>query len=99
MGTFLLENTFIGNKYFIEFLENLILILVILTTGNFLLISIVLVSCIYLAGAVTTGNPAVIFALYLANKISSSELFFYLIAEIFGCLIGFFLYYLFFKKK
>jgi len=83
---------FLCNKYFIEFLENLILILVILTSGNFLFISIIFISGIYLAGAITTGNPAVVLALFLAEKISTSELFFFILAEILGCVFGVLIY-------
>lgn len=91
MSKYFLEDV-ICNKYFIEFLENLILILVILTSRNFLFISIIFVSGIYLAGAITTGNPAVVLALFLADKINTSELFFYIFAEILGCVFGFLIY-------
>ena len=92
-------NQILLNKYFIEFMENFILILVILSTGNLMYTSIVLICCIYLAGAITTGNPAVILALFLAKKISINECFYYIIAEIMGCLLGYLIYNLFLKKK
>jgi glycerol uptake facilitator-like aquaporin len=86
------------NKYFIEFVEVLILILVILTTGNYFLISLVLVISVFLGGPLTTGNPAVVFTLYRANKINSYDLLFYLIAEILGVVIGFEIYNRIFRK-
>lgn len=82
----------ITNSYFLEFIANLILVLVILTTENYFAISIVLVTGVYLGGAITTGNPAVIYTLYRANKINSQQFLFYLIAEILGCAIGFEIY-------
>ena len=90
--------SFLTNKYFIEFIEVLILILVILITGNYFLISCTLVLCLYLGGPLTTGNPAVVFTLYRANKINSEDLLFYLIAEILGVVIGFEVYNRIFRK-
>lgn len=87
------------NPYILEFIENLILILVILTTENYFAISLVLVTCVYLGGPITTGNPAVLYSLYRANKINSQELLFYLIAEILGCAIGFEIYNRILRKK
>ena len=82
----------ITNSYFLEFIVNLILVLVILTTENYFAISIVLATGVYLGGVITTGNPAVLYTLYRANKINSQQFLFYLIAEILGCAIGFEIY-------
>jgi glycerol uptake facilitator-like aquaporin len=86
------------NKFFIEFIGNFILILVILTTENYFTISLVLVTCVYLGGPLTTGNPAVLYSLYKANKINSQEFFFYLIAELLGCALGYEIYHRLLRK-
>ena len=80
------------NIYLLEFLGNMILVLIILSTGNNIAISIVLVLGVYLGGAATTGNPAVILALYRAKQINFSELIFFILSEILGCLAGFEVY-------
>jgi glycerol uptake facilitator-like aquaporin len=80
------------NKFLIEFIGNFILILVILTTENYFVVSLVLITLIYLGGPLTTGNPAVLYGLYRANKINSQELLYYLIAELLGCVIGYEIY-------
>ena len=87
------------NPYFLEFIANLILILVILFTENYFAISLILVTSVYLGGPITTGNPAVIYALYRANKINSQQFLFYLIAEILGCAIGYEIYNQILSKK
>jgi len=89
---------FLTNKYIIEFIEVLILILVILTTGNNFIICVVLVISVFLGGPLTTGNPAVVWTLYRANKINSYDLIFYIIAEILGVVIGFEIYNRIFRK-
>jgi len=79
------------NKYFVEFLGTLILVFVVLSTGNWLAIGAALAVIALVLGPISGGafNPAVAIV-YLANgTIPSSDLIPYIIAEIAGGLAAY----------
>ena len=79
------------NRYVVEFLGTLFLVLVIFATGNYLAIGSALAVCVMIGGAISGGafNPAVAIALMYAEKIPRSDLIPYIVAEIAGALAGF----------
>ena len=82
------------NKYVVEFLGTLLLMLSILLTGNWLIISSVLALCILVGGPISKGvfNPAVATSLVVAGKLPVNELLPYIIVEISGALFAFLIY-------
>lgn len=82
------------NKYLVEFLGTMLLMFVVLTTGNWLAIGIALSIAILLGGAISGGafNPAVALSLYYAGKLSKSDVMPYIIVEILGGLSAVYLY-------
>jgi len=91
----------IGNRYFVEFLGTMFLVFTILATNNFLAIGSALAIIVFLGGPVSGGafNPAVVFALYAAQKIHRSDLVPYILAEVLGALTGFEIYKRFVSGK
>jgi aquaporin Z len=79
------------NKYIVEFLGTVLLVFVILKTGNYLAIGAALAVAILLGGAISGGafNPAVAIALFANGKISSSEIVPYIMAEVIGALVAY----------
>jgi len=88
------------NKYIVEFLGTLMLVFVILATGNYLAIGATLALCILLGGPISGGsfNPAVTVSLLAAGKLSSSDVVPYIVVEIIGGLVAFQLYKLLLKR-
>ena len=88
------------NKYIVEFLGTLMLVFVILATGNYLAIGATLALCILLGGPISGGsfNPAVAVSLLAAGKLSSSDVVPYIVVEIIGGLVAFQLYKLLLKR-
>jgi aquaporin Z len=82
------------NKYVVEFLGTLLLVFVILATGNYLAIGAALALAVLLGGAVSGGafNPAVTLSLLAAGKLSASDVIPYIVVEIAGGLAAFQLY-------
>jgi aquaporin Z len=74
------------HKYVVEFLGTLLLVFVILTTGNYLAIGAALSLAILLGGAISGGsyNPAVTLSLLAAGKLSAKEVIPYIVVEIAG---------------
>ena len=79
------------NKYLVEFLGTMLLVYVVLATGNWLAIGCALaIGC--LLGASISGaayNPAVAISYYASGKITEGELLPYIIAEILGALAAY----------
>lgn len=75
----------------VEFLGTLALCLVILSTGNALLIGITLALAIMLGGAISGGafNPAVTVALYMNKSLSETQLVPYIMAQVLGGMAAF----------
>ena len=88
------------NKLLVEFLGTMFLMFVIFTTGNWLAIGAALSVAILLGGEISGGayNPAVTIALYAANKLSKTDLLPYIIVQILGSLLAFYLYKRFVNK-
>ena len=88
------------NKYLIEFLGTMLLMFVILATGNYLAIGAALAIAVFLGGAISGGafNPAVTISLYAAGKLSKNDIIPYIIVEILGGLAAFGVYSKFIKK-
>jgi glycerol uptake facilitator-like aquaporin len=82
------------NKYIVEFIGTLLLMLSILITGNWLIIGGVLALCVLIGGPISKGvfNPAVAASLVLAGKLPVNELLPYSIVETLGALSAFFIY-------
>lgn len=85
------------NKYFVEFLGTMLLMFIILATGNYVAIGSTIAILVFLfSGAF---NPAVAIGLYNAGKLSKNDLLPYIIAEILGALAGFQVFKQFVNKK
>lgn len=87
-------------KYLVEFLGTMILMFVILSTGNWIAIGTALAICVLLGGAISGGafNPAVAISLYASGKLPKSDVVPYVIVEILGALAAFYAYKKFVKK-
>ena len=77
-------------EYLTEFLGTMFLMLIILTTGNYLAIGVALAICVYLAQHISKQafNPAVAIALMHHGALPVSALMPYIIAEIGGALVA-----------
>ncbi len=82
---------YIMKKYVVEFLGTVLLVFVVLKTGNYLAIGAALAVAVLLGGAISGGafNPAVAIALFANGKVSSSEIIPYIVAEVLGALVAF----------
>lgn len=81
-------------RYLVEFLGSLLLMFVIFTTGNWLAIGAALAVAVLLGGNISRGafNPAVAISLSVANKLSYKELPLYILAEVLGMIVAYYLY-------
>lgn len=81
------------NKYLVEFLGTAFLSFVVFATGNYLAIGAALAIAALLGGPISGGafNPAIAIALLAAGKLSRNDLIPYIIAQIIGALLGFYL--------
>jgi aquaporin Z len=89
------------NKYLVEFLGTMFLMYVILVTGNWVAIGAALGVAVLLGGKISGGsfNPAVTISLYAAGKLSQTDIFPYIIAEVLGALAAYELYKKFVAKS
>jgi aquaporin Z len=80
--------------YFTELLGTAFLVYIIFATSNYIAVGAALALIVLLGGPVSGGafNPAVALSLYAAGKIGKIDLGAYILAEIVGGLIGYFLY-------
>ena len=76
--------------YFLEFLGTIFFVYIILATNNPLAIGASLALVLLLIGNITGGhvNPAVTIALASAGKLPTSEVFPYILVQVFGGLIA-----------
>ena len=87
-------------KYLVEFLGTMLLVFVVLATGNWVAIGSALGIGV-LIGVPISGaafNPAVAIGMYAAGKIAKQDLLPYIIVEILGALAAFFVYKNFLNK-
>uniref|UniRef100_A0A6C0AZT9 Major intrinsic protein n=1 Tax=viral metagenome TaxID=1070528 RepID=A0A6C0AZT9_9ZZZZ len=82
------------HKYIVEFLGTMLLMFVILSTGNYLAIGAALALAVLLGGAISGGcfNPAVTIGALAAGKIASNDVIPYIVVQIAGALAAFQLY-------
>ena len=82
------------NKYVVEFLGTLLLVFVILATGNYLAIGSALALAFLLGGPISGGafNPAVTLSLLAAGKLSANDVVPYIVVQVAGGLSAFQLY-------
>jgi glycerol uptake facilitator-like aquaporin len=82
------------NKYVVEFLGTLLLVFVILASGNYLAIGAALSLAVLLGGPVSGGafNPAVVLAYLAAGKLAASDVVPFIVVEVAGALAAFQLY-------
>jgi len=82
------------NKYIVEFLGTLLLMFVIISTGNYLAIGSALALAVLLGGAISGGcfNPAVTIGLLAAGKLASNDVIPYMLVQIAGALTAIQLY-------
>lgn len=78
------------NKYLVEFLGTGVLVYVILATGNPIAIGATLAFLIIITSKISGGhiNPAVSLVMASINKIDTSELIPYLLAQFLGGLVA-----------
>tara|TARA_X000000368_G_scaffold167557_1_gene132251 strand:- start:4286 stop:4546 length:261 start_codon:yes stop_codon:yes gene_type:complete len=78
------------NKFIAEFIGTLVLVYVILATGQPLAIGLALALIIMVIGGISGGhvNPAVSFAMYLGGKLSQEDLIPYIIAQVSGGIVA-----------
>jgi glycerol uptake facilitator-like aquaporin len=81
------------NKYLVELLGTALLSFVVFATGNYLAIGAALAIAVLLGGKISGGafNPAIAVALMMANKIARNDLIPYVVAEILGAVLGYYL--------
>jgi aquaporin Z len=87
------------HKYLVEFLGTLFLAFVIFATGNWMAIGAALGVAVLLGGPISKGsfNPAVTLALFYAGKISKTDVIPYIVVEILGGIMAFFIYKHFYR--
>ena len=79
------------NKYLVEFLGTMLLVYVILATGNWFAIGAALAIGVLLGGKISGGayNPAVAISLYASGKLPQSDVLPYIFAEVLGGLAAY----------
>ncbi len=81
-------------RYLVEFVGSLFLMFVILTTGNWAAIGAALAIAVMLGGNISRGafNPAVAITLSIAGKLSYKEVIPYIIVEVLGMIVAYYMY-------
>ncbi len=82
------------NKLLVEFLGTVLLVFVVLSTGHWAAIGLALAVAVFLGGKISGGafNPAVALSFYLKKSISMNDLGMYIVAELLGAVVAFFVY-------
>jgi aquaporin Z len=77
-------------KYFAEFVGTMVLMFVVLATGNWMAIGGTLALCALFLGPISGGafNPAVAISMMSAGKLSRGDVIPYIAAEIAGALVA-----------
>ena len=81
-------------KYLAEFLGTLFFVYVILTTGNAFAIGLALALVILLSSKISGGhiNPVVSLLMWISNKLTTTDIIYYIIAQILGGLLALYIY-------
>ena len=81
------------NKYLVEFLGTAFLTFIVLAIDNYLVVGAATSLALYLGGSISGGpfNPAVTIAMLMDGRIERNDLLPYIIAQIFGAVIGLYL--------
>lgn len=82
------------SKYLVEFLGTMLLMFVILATGNWLAIGAMLAVAVLLGGSISGGafNPAVTLSLHSAGKLRQTDVIPYILVQILGALSAVYAY-------
>lgn len=82
------------NKLLVEFLGTVLLVFVVLATGNWLAIGLTLAIAVFLGGKISGGafNPAVALSFYMKKSIGMNDLVMYVVAQLIGAVAAFFIY-------
>jgi aquaporin Z len=82
------------HKLLVEFLGTVLLVFVVLSTGHWLAIGLALAVAVFLGGNISGGafNPAVAVSFYMKKIISMNDLGMYIVAEVLGAIVAFFVY-------
>jgi aquaporin Z len=82
------------NKLLVEFLGTVLLVFVVLATGHWLAIGLALAVAVFLGGKISGGafNPAVALSFYMKKSIGVNDLVMYIIAQMLGAIVAFFIY-------
>jgi aquaporin Z len=82
------------NKLLVEFLGTVLLVFVVLSTGHWAAIGLALAVAVFLGGNISGGayNPAVAVALYMKKSLSMNDLAMYIVAEVLGAIVAFYVY-------
>jgi glycerol uptake facilitator-like aquaporin len=80
-------------KTLVEFLGAVLLSFVVFYTGHYLAIGLALAAAVFLGGAISGGafNPAIAIGLWFSRKINQNELLFFILAEILGAVVGYYI--------
>jgi aquaporin Z len=82
------------NKLLVEFLGTVLLVFVVLSTGHWAAIGLALAVAVFLGGNISGGayNPAVALSLYMKKSLSMNDLGMYIVAEVLGAIVAFYVY-------
>ena len=81
-------------KYLVEFLGTLFLSFIVFAVGNWFAIGAALGIVVLIGGPISKGsfNPAITLALFYDGKISKTDVIPYIVVEILGGIVAFFIY-------
>lgn len=87
------------NKYIVEFLGTMLLVTVIIATGNYLAVGATLALIVFLGAPISGAsyNPAVTFALYNSGQLQKEDIIPYTVVQILGALAAYEVYKRFIK--
>jgi aquaporin Z len=82
------------NKLLVEFLGTVLLVFVVLSTGHWAAIGLALAVAVFLGGKISGGafNPAVAVSFYMKKSINANDLGMYIVAEVLGAVVAYFVY-------
>lgn len=87
------------NKYLVEFLGTMLLVVMIFATGNYLAVGATLALIVFLGEPISGAayNPAVTFALYNSGQLGKEDIIPYIVVQILGALAAYEVYKRFIK--
>ena len=82
------------NKLLVEFLGTVLLVFVVLSTGHWAAIGLTLALAVFLGGSISGGafNPAVTLSFYMKKSINANDLVMYIVAQLLGAIVAFYVY-------